>query len=67
MRAANSTRRKQPSPAPPPGYEAGSGENAIPVEATMSGLAPATTYYYQVVATNRAGTREGSDKTPPST
>ena len=34
-----------------------------PVSANLSGLAPATTYHYRVVATNNGGQTEGSDQT----
>jgi hypothetical protein len=39
----------------------GSGANSLTVNATVSGLTPATMYHYRVVATNSAGTSQGSD------
>ncbi len=38
----------------------GSGTSAVPVTAALTGLAPATTYYYEAVATSAAGTADGS-------
>ena len=43
---------------------AGSGTTASPVSATLTGLAPGTTYHYRLVATNADGeTTTGADKT----
>jgi virginiamycin B lyase len=42
---------------------AGSGASATIVSAPVSGLAPATTYHYRVVATNATGTTDGPDST----
>jgi hypothetical protein len=42
---------------PPPG----SGEGAVAVSASVSGLSPSTTYHYRVVATNAGGTSQGAD------
>ena len=42
---------------------AGSGASAQSVTALISGLAPATTYHFRVVATNAAGTTLGADRT----
>jgi len=39
------------------------GSAATTVVAVLSGLSPSTTYHYRVVATNNAGTTEGSDTT----
>ena len=41
----------------------GSGTNPVPVAATVTGLAPGTTFHFRVVATNSAGTSLGSDQT----
>ncbi len=49
---------------------AGSSEAVVPASATLSGLAPGTTYFYRLVATNAAGTAFGAVKsftTPGST
>jgi hypothetical protein len=40
----------------------GSGENPVPITASLSGLSPATTYHFQVEATNGDGTIKGSDQ-----
>jgi hypothetical protein len=40
----------------------GSGENPVPVTASLSGLSPATTYHFQLEATNGDGTSKGSDQ-----
>jgi alpha-tubulin suppressor-like RCC1 family protein/phosphodiesterase/alkaline phosphatase D-like protein len=40
-----------------------SGASASPVAATLSGLAPGTTYHYRVVASNIMGTRTGANRT----
>ena len=42
---------------------AGGGASAQPVTAVISGLTPATTYHFRVVATNGAGTTLGADRT----
>jgi hypothetical protein len=50
----------------------GSGESAVAVSASVTGLAANTTYHFRIVATNSGGTSQGSDKTfttlpnPPS-
>lgn len=46
-----------------PPAAAGAGTNAINVVANLAGLAPATTYHYRLVATNRNGTTTGADRT----
>lgn len=40
---------------------AGSGTSATSITATLTGLAPATSYHYRVVAVSSAGTTDGSD------
>lgn len=45
--------------APLPSGNAGSGTASLPVTATLSGLAPNTTYVYRLVATNSQGTTTG--------
>jgi hypothetical protein len=42
---------------------AGSGTSALSASASLSGLSPGTTYHYQLVATNSAGTSGGGDRT----
>jgi hypothetical protein len=42
---------------------AGSGDSAQPVSAQVTGLTPASTYHFHLVATNNAGTARGVDKT----
>jgi hypothetical protein len=42
---------------------AGSGTRAVKVSAALSGLAPATTYHYRVLATNAKGATAGGDRT----
>ena len=42
---------------------AGSGASAQSVTAVISGLAPATTYHFRLVASNAAGTAQGADRT----
>ena len=42
---------------------AGSGTSAVNVVADVAGLAPATTYHYRIVASNRNGMTRGSDRT----
>jgi hypothetical protein len=42
------------------GQAIGSGASAVSVTAALTGLTPGTTYYYQVVATSKAGTTHGS-------
>src|SRR5579864_7897519 len=44
-----------------PSINIGSGTSAVSVSADLSGLKPGTTYHYRVVATNGAGTTQGSD------
>ncbi|MGH2850835.1 MAG: hypothetical protein ACRDLP_09485, partial [Solirubrobacteraceae bacterium] len=44
-------------------WSAGSGSGSVAVSSTLSGLAPATTYHYRLVATNGSGTTAGSDAT----
>ncbi len=39
------------------------GSASTPISSTLTGLSPARTYHYQIVATNNAGTTEGSDTT----
>ena len=39
----------------------GSGTNALAISSALSGLAPATTYHYRLVAFNDAGTNFGAD------
>jgi DNA-binding beta-propeller fold protein YncE len=39
------------------------GSTSTPISSTLSGLSPGTTYHYRIVATNNAGTTEGSDTT----
>jgi uncharacterized delta-60 repeat protein len=41
----------------------GAGTAAVPVSQTLSGLAPATTYHYRLVASNGDGTTDGQDMT----
>jgi hypothetical protein len=43
--------------------DAGTGTSSSNVSATLSGLAPGTTYHYRLVATNAAHTTNGSDAT----
>lgn len=45
----------------PPGA-AGTGTKAVNVVANLTGLAPATTYHYRLVAHNRNGTVKGADR-----
>lgn len=42
---------------------AGSGTKAVKIGQTITGLQPATTYHYRVVATNPMGTTRGADRT----
>jgi hypothetical protein len=42
---------------------AGSGTSTVNVSAKITGLTPATTYHYRVVATNADGTSAGGDRT----
>lgn len=44
----------------PPGNDAGSGTTPVKVNVGLSGLAPYTTYYYRVVASNSTGTNYGA-------
>lgn len=41
----------------------GSGTKPVPVTAALSGLSPATTYHFRLVATNSGGTAQGTDHT----
>jgi hypothetical protein len=45
-----------------PVANAGNGTSAVPVIADLTGLAPATTYHFRLVAHNRNGTVNGADK-----
>jgi hypothetical protein len=47
----------------PPGVDAGSSTEGVPVTATLTGLTPARTYHFRVVATNIEGTGYGKDET----
>jgi hypothetical protein len=42
---------------------AGSGTSAVAAAATLSGLSPATTYHFRLVATNAGGVTKGADQT----
>jgi plastocyanin len=42
---------------------AGSGTSPVPISATVSGLAAATTYHYRLAAKNATGTNHGLDRT----
>jgi hypothetical protein len=46
-----------------PATDVGSGTTPVAVSATLSGLSPATTYHYRLVASNSAGTTYGYDYT----
>jgi hypothetical protein len=46
-----------------PETDAGSGTAAVPVSASLTGLAPATTYHYRLVAASARGTTLGQDRT----
>jgi hypothetical protein len=46
-----------------PPTPAGAGRNATAVSAPVTGLAPATTYHYRLVAQNRCGITKGADRT----
>jgi hypothetical protein len=46
-----------------PPTPAGSGDGAVPAEATVAALTPATTYHFRIVATNSGGITRGDDKT----
>jgi hypothetical protein len=48
---------------PVPSANAGSGESSLEEHKTITGLEPNTTYHYRVVATNTAGSTDGTDKT----
>src|SRR4030095_4530191 len=48
---------------PPAAAGAGSGSGSVAVGTPVSGLAPATTYHYRVVASNAAGVAHGGDRT----
>ena len=43
--------------------DAGAGVNAVAASASLSGLAPGTTYHYRVVASNSGGVAPGGDQT----
>jgi alpha-tubulin suppressor-like RCC1 family protein len=45
-----------------PGNDAGSGTTPVKVNVGVSGLAPYTTYYYRVVASNSTGTSYGTEQ-----
>jgi hypothetical protein len=42
---------------------AGAGTSSTPASAALSGLTPATTYHYRLIAVSRAGTSYGADRT----
>jgi hypothetical protein len=46
-----------------PSTDAGDGANPVTATANLTGLASSTTYHYRLVATNSAGTTDGSDQT----
>jgi hypothetical protein len=46
-----------------PSQDAGAGNSAATVSATVSDLAPGTTYHYRLVASNGDGTSVGADRT----
>jgi hypothetical protein len=46
-----------------PGVNAGSGSEAVPAPIGISGLVPATTYHYRLVATSADGTTPSPDRT----
>lgn len=48
---------------PQAGADAGSGESAIQVSATLEGLRPGTTYHYRLVAINAVNASYGPDRT----
>jgi phosphodiesterase/alkaline phosphatase D-like protein len=41
----------------------GSGETAVPVSASLTGLIPTRPYYYRISATNAGGTSQGAERT----
>jgi hypothetical protein len=45
-----------------PSLEAGEGDQSLPVSQAISGLQPATTYHFRLVAQNVTGTRVGEDR-----
>jgi hypothetical protein len=51
------------SSAPAPEGSAGSGLADVPVELSVEGLSPGTTYHYRVVASNSLGEIDGADST----
>jgi hypothetical protein len=63
------TQSCQANPAPcsdtplPPGGDIGEGNEDTPQEVTLTGLMPATTYYFRVVASNTFGITEGAEHT----
>ncbi len=46
-----------------PVQDAGTGDAPVPVSVPLTGLTPATTYHYRVVATNPTGESRGPDRT----
>jgi hypothetical protein len=48
---------------PDPAASVGKGNRRVAVTADISGLAPATTYHYRLVARNAKGVRRGADRT----
>ena len=46
-----------------PSHSAGSGTGTTSVSASLSGLAPGTTYHFRLVASNSSGTTAGADQT----
>jgi hypothetical protein len=45
-----------------PGEDVGKGTSSVPVSATITGLTKHTTYHYRLVASNSAGSSEGSSE-----
>jgi hypothetical protein len=45
------------------GQSAGSSETTAPIDASIAGLAPATTYHFRIIAESSAGTSYGADQT----
>jgi Tol biopolymer transport system component len=46
-----------------PAQAAGAGIDSVQASASLSGLAPSTTYHFRLLATNASGTTEGGDHT----